>query len=807
MGSDLRFAVRSTVKHPGFAMTTIAALALGIGANTAIFSIVNAILLNPEGVSDPDRIVAVRARYEKLNLTSIPLSAPDFADVRNSRQLFEHTAVMAQVDFHYTAGPVPERLVGALVSLEWFAVFGARPRIGRVFRAEEDQPNANQVAVLAWSCWHRLFGADPNVVGRTIELSRMPYRIVGVMGPEFRRPGEVDVWTPMGLSARDVSEQNRFNEGLFAAARMKPGVSIAQANSWIRILAERVKNNGTDGGGYAKDSRWGMFAVPLTDFTAGDSKTPILILLGAVGFVLLIACSNIAGLMLARASSRAKEIAIRAALGAGRGDLIRQTMWESLMLAFAGGGLGLVLADGGIRVILWLAPEGMAPGLVVSLDRWVLVFTASIAILAGVLFGIAPAWQIARLDRYELLKEGGRSATSTAARQRLRAALVVGEVALALVLLVGTGLFLRSLARLQQAGTGFDPRGVMTATVSLPEAQYKEPEKRAAFFRAVLERLSDAPGVTVAGGGIPLPFSGGGASGSFQIEGRTTGPGDPGPHGDVRYVTAGYFAALRIPVRSGRVFSDQDRMGSAPVIVIDENLARQYWPGENPVGQRIRRGSGAPWSTIVGVAGHIKNSDLAVDSGKGMYYFAVLQQPIPFLSFVARTTVDPATLAGTLRDAIGEADPSLPAHHLRSMADMVRGSLAPRRFVVALLGFFALAALLLAVLGLYGVISYSVAQRTREIGIRIALGARGREVLGLVVGQGMRLALAGAAIGFVAAFSLSSFLSKQLFQVSPFDPLTSAAMALVLITAALLASFVPALRATRVDPIVALRSE
>jgi predicted permease len=802
---DLRYAVRVLSKSPGFTAAAVLSLALGIGANTAIFSVVNAVLLNPGGVSDPERIVAVRCRYEKLNLTSIPLSAPDFADVRNSTQFVEHAAVMRDADFNYKAGTMPERLQGAQVSVEWFDVFGAKPQLGRVFRPEEDQPNANQEVVLSYGTWKRLFGGDAAIIGKTVELNNKVYRVLGVMGPDFRWPSQADLWVPIGLAPTELTEQSRFNEHLFTVARMRPGVSLAQANALVQVLTDRVRNGAS--GSYAKDSAWGMFAVPITDYVAGNSKKPLLVLLAAVGFVLLIACSNIGGLMLARASGRSRELAVRAALGAGRWDLIRQTLLESLLLAFAGALLGLGICDSSIRMLLSLAPEKLAAGLIVSVDSHVLLFTALVSVCAGLLFGIAPALQTIRARDYDSLKEGGRSGTWGRGRQRARAVLVVGEVALALVLLVGAGLFLRSLSRLQEVGTGFDPSGVMTATISLPESGYKEPEIRAAFYRAVTERLQNLPGVSAAAAAIPIPFSGNDGSASFSIQGRTPGPGDPGPHGDIRYVGAGYFDVLRIPVRSGRTFTEQDRIGTQPVTVIDENLAGLYWPGENPVGKTIRRGTTAPWSTIVGVVGHVKHSDLAGDTGKGVYYYPILQSPTPFTSFVLRTGTDPAGLTAGIRDAVRAVDPSLPVHHLKTMRELVSSSLEPRRFVVTVLGFFALVALLMAVIGLYGIISYAVAQRTPEIGIRIALGAQPREVLTLVAAQGLRLVLFGVGAGFVAAFSLSTLVSSQLFQVSAFDPLTFTVTAAVLIAAALLASYIPARRAAKVDPMVALRYE
>ena len=440
------------------------------------------------------------------------------------------------------------------------------------------------------------------------------------------------------------------------------------------------------------------------------------------------------------------------------------------------------------------------------LDGRVLLFTVGVAIVSGILFGLAPAWQIARFSPYEILKASGQAVTASHGRQTLRAALVVGEAALAVVLLAGAGLFLRTLERLQDVKPGFQPQGVMTATLSLPRAQYKEPEKQIVFYRAILERLASVRGVNSAALALPLPFSGDGGSASFGIEGRVAPPGDPGPHGDIRYVSPSYFAAMQIPLKSGRYFAAQDRQGTEPVIVIDENLARQYWPNEDPLGKHMRRGGPrTPWSTIVGVVGHVNHSDLAGDTGKGVYYYCLFQQPIPMTSIVLKTPGDPASLAPAIRQAVREVAPNQPVYRLKTMQDMVQNSLAPRRFAVRLLGFFALVALFMAALGLYGVISYSVAQRTQEIGVRMALGAQSRSLIALVVGQGLRLAAVGVVLGLVLAMAFSRMLQSQFFGVSAFDPVTMGSIAIVLLGAASLASYLPARRAAKVDPLRALR--
>jgi predicted permease len=807
MLSDLRITLRTLAKSPAFAFTAVCALALGIGANTAIFSVVNQVLLNPAGVSNPERIVALRVKYDKLALRSIPASVPDFADVEKSKQVFESAAVLSGGDYSYTGSGIPERLNGANVSFQWFDVFGAKPRLGRVFQPQEDKPNANHVVVLSFPAWRRVFGQDSGVLGRVIELNQQPYRIIGVMGPEFRWPADVDFWVPLGLADDLYNPQNRFNESYDSVARLKPGVSLSQARALVKILTDRLKNDGTQGAAYAKDSAWGMFLVPFTDYVAGDTKTPMLVLLAAVGFVLLIACSNIAGLMLARASGHAREIAVRAALGASRWRLIRQTLAESLVLALGGAVAGLALAFVGVRALLALAPENASVALSARIDAPVLLFTALAAVTAAVLFGIAPAWQISRLDRFEALKEGGRSGAAGLRRQGIRAGLVIGEVALALVLLVGAGLFLRSLASLEEVTPGFQPGGAITAGVSLPQPQYSEPAKRIAFYRAVLERLSNLPGVTTVAEGVPVPFSGNAGSASFAIEDRPTAPGDPGPHGDLGFVSPDYFTALKIQLRSGRTFTAQDQPNTEPVAIVDETLARQYWPNESPVGKHIRQGRRAPWATVVGVVSHVKHSDLSGDTVKGKYYFPMFQMPAPFTTFLVRSQSDPAALGGAIREAVRGVDPALAVANIRTLPDMVARSLSPRRFVVTLLEIFAGMALVMAVLGLYGVISYSVAQRTQEIGIRMALGAQPGEVLSLVIGQGMRLTGIGAAIGLAAALAFSRALQSQLFQVSAFDPLTFTITALILIAAALVASYIPARRATRVDPMHALRHE
>ena len=807
-GFSLRYAFRTLRRSPGFASAAILSLALGIAANAAIFSIINGLLLHPAGIERPEQVVAPRVSYKKLNLERIEMSATDFADVRKSGAVFSSAAMATTRGFNYTGGATPERVQAAAVTWQWFDVFGAKPAIGRQFRPEDDQPGANQVVILSANAWAHLFGSDSGVVGRSIELNQKPYRIVGVMPKSFLWPAQADIWVPMGLPPEAYAPQNRFNESYMAVARLRAGVTLPAAAKYMDVLTQQAKNS--DGGlaAYARDSEWSMNVEPWTELVSGDYKKPMFILLAAVGFVLLIACSNIAGLMLVRATGRARELAIRTSLGASRSHLVRQAFAESILIGAAATALGIAFASLLLQLILRLTPERMASGAIVHMDNYVLLFTAGIGLLAAVLFGLAPAWQMSRLGQsYARLKEGGRSDTEGTHRQRLRAALVTAQVALALVLLFGAGLFLKSLSKLREVDTGFHSHGVMTASIALPEAQYGDETKQAAFFRAVLANLSQAPGVQAAAVIDTLPFSGNESSASFTIEGRAAAPGDPGPHGGIRAISANYFEALRIRLLKGRFFTEADRAGSQPVAIIDENLARQYWPNQDPIGQRLRNGSKDAWSTIVGVVGHVKHTQLAADSGKGVYYYTMAQKPSPFAFVAVSGTIPLAQLGGAIRQAVQSVDPSEAVFDLKSMDQRIEIALGPQQFAVVLLTMFAAAALILAALGLYGVISYTVTQRTRELGIRAALGASRSEVLGMVVAQGMRLVAIGGVFGLVAALILSQLIASQLFQVSVFDPATFAETAAVLAATALLAAFIPAWRATRIDPMVALRYE
>jgi predicted permease len=813
---DVRFGLRALAKSPGFTAVAILTLALGIGTNTAIFSVVNGLFLHPPGVMQPDRVVVQRVRYGKLGLKSIVISAPDFAQVRDSKNIFQSAALETTSDFNYSTGEFPERLRGAQVSWQWFDVFGARPILGRVFAPEEDQPNANREVVLAYPAWQRWFGGDPNIVGRSIRLNEQDYRVIGVMAQGFGWPNpQIDLWAPLGLAQSEFAIDNTFNENFFAVARLQPNVPFAQANAYVNVLSRRVIDNPISS--YARDSQWGMFLVPLTTFVFGDLQTPILILGSAVAFVLLIACANIAGLLLAKAVGRSKELAVRAALGASRTRLIAQTVSENVVLGLLGIVIALVLARIGIHALLLVAPANLDAGsLAFPLDVYVLTFTVILGLLAVLIFAAAPAWHMSKSDPYDALRESGRSATASRVHNRFRSFLVAGELALGLVLLAGTGLLLKSLSRISQVNPGFQPHGVMTAGLALPQTQYNKPEKQIAFFRDVLDRLLSAPGVGSAGAGYPLPFTGSNYSASFRIAGRPVATGDPGPWGDVRYVTPGYFTALGIPLLKGRLFTDVDRTGSQSVAIIDENMARQYWPHENPLGKELRRNDRDPWAVIVGIVGHIRFTQLVGDdsstegsqsSSSGVYYFPIYQTEAPFGFLIAKTNGNPAALSGLIRQAVRDVDANQPVSDMKSMDARIADSLGPQRFAASLLAIFAILATMLSAVGLYGLVSYSVTQRTNEMGIRMALGANRAEILGMVLRESARIGFIGAGTGIVAGLLLTRAIQGVLYGVSTYDPVSFAGSALALIFVALAASYVPARRATCVDPMAALRYE
>jgi predicted permease len=810
MLADFRRAARAFRRAPGFFLLVVLPLALGIGATTAIFSAVHGVLLRPLPYRAPGQLVTVNHFYPSLKGLEAGVSAPGFRDYRDRTRSFARVAVGAFWQPNLTGQGEPERLTGAFGSGDYFAALGVQPALGRAFGPDEDAPGRAQVVVLSDGFWRRRLGADPRAVGRTLVLNGRTYQVVGVMPPGFADPfvPAAEVWRPLALSAEQLAE-GRTNEWLSLVARLRPGVEVGAARAELRTLAEQLKRAYPDS--YPAD--WSLTVASLQDKNTGRIRPALLVLLGAVGFVLLIAAANVANLLLARGAGRAREVAVRTALGARRAQLARQMLAESVVLAAAAGALGAGLAAAAVRALAAFAPATLPAG-AIRVDAPVLGFALAVSLGTGLLFGLAPAAQAARGALSGALREGGRGAAGDRGAQLVRRGLVVAEVALALVLLTGAGLLTRSFARLQGVDPGFEPRGVLTFTVALPQAKYPSDTQRVALFDALLPRVAAVRGVRAAGAVSELPFGPGGSTGSFAVEGYQAPPGQPGPWGDLRVATPGYFEALRIPLRRGRLFTAQDAPGARRVAVVDEELAARYWPGQNPIGRRVSLGApdGQPpaWIEVVGVVGHAKQEGLDADA-RVQLYLPFAQSPTGQLAVAVRAAGgaagDPERLLPLLRAAVREVDRDLPLADVRTLESRVDASVGPRRLSALLLGGFATLALVMASLGLYGVMAYAVAQRTRELGVRLALGAARGNVLGLVLRQGLTLALAGGAVGLAGALALSRLLQSQLYGVRAADPATLAGVVLLLGAVAFVAALVPARRATRVDPAVALRGD
>ena len=805
---DLRYGFRTLLRKPGFTIVAIIALALGIGANSAIFSVINSVLLRPLPYYEPDRLVSINHDYPKINLKA-SVSAIGYTHYRDNAKSFESVAAITGGSFNLTGGGDPEQLNGSPVTHNFFSALGARPALGRVFLPEEDQPGKNKVVVLSHNFWQRRFGGDPSIVNKNITLNDESYAVVGIMPPSFQFGREfgqiVDLWTPIAFTPEQLSYDRLTFENLFVFARLKPGVTIGQAQAELDTIAANLRRDYMPG---ADRSNWGLVTGSINELVVGAIRRALWILMGIVGLVLLIACANVANLLLARAADRQKEMAIRTALGAGRWRVIRQLLTESVLLSVMGGALGLALAYTGINALVKFKGAQIPRASEIGLDWRVLVFTIAVSLLTGVIFGLVPALQSSKTDLHETLKEGGRSGSS-GARAWVRNSLVVVEMALALVVLVSAGLLIRSFWRLQQVNPGFSPQNILAMSLTLPANKYREPAQRVNFFNELLQRVRALPGVQSAGATSNLPLGGNNSSGSFRIEGREIPQGQSMPHGDRWSATTDYFSTMKIPIIRGRFFDDRDTMDSQPVAIIDEAMARKYWPDEEPLGKRISfqalRGNRI-WREIVGIVGHVKHSGLEGES-RVQYYIPHSQVQNGFMSLVIRTNTDPASLSGVARNAVSQLDKDLPVFRVQTMDQFVIESMSQRRFAMTLVGIFASVALLLAGVGLYGVLSYSITQRLHEIGIRMALGAQLRDVLRLVVGQGMLLALVGVVIGAVAAFLLTRLMANLLFEVKPSDPTTFVVIAILLTFVAFLSCLVPALRAMKVDPIVALRYE
>jgi putative ABC transport system permease protein len=805
---DLRYATRRLRNNPGFSLVVILTLALGIGANSAIFSVVNGVLLRPLPYREPERLITVSHFYPSLDDLEAGFAVPSFRDVSGNARIFETVAVQQGWGVNLTGEGEPQRLTGQRVTADWFRTYGVPAALGRTFNPEEGQAGNEQVVVLSDGIWRRVFGADPNVVGKQLQLNGESYQVVGVMPPAFRDffNRQAEIWSPAVFTPEQYGDNRRTNEFLSFMGRLKPGITVDQARREMSAFAEQLKRDHPDN--YADD--WTFKTWSLIERGTGNIRPALLVLLGAVGFVLLIACANVANLLLARAASRTKEIAIRSALGASRGDVVRQLMTESVLLALVGGALGLVLAYLGVRALVALEPPNVPRVQELSIDATVLLFTFGTALLTGVLFGLAPALQSARPDLQGTLKEGGRSGISDVAGQIVRRTLVVAEMALALVLLIGAGLLIRSFARLQAVDPGFNPGNVITANIALPRSKYDSAAKRVAFFDALLPRVSSIPGVLGAGLTSVAPFSGSWSTGSFSVEGYQPGENQPGPWGDIRLVSPDFHKALGISLIKGRYFDVSDRQGSRAVAIVDEEMVRRFWPNTDPIGKRITFGdtdsSEVPWIEVVGVVGHTAHEGLDAER-RIQLYLPHAQFGDNLMTIVVRSAGNPANVIGPLRAAVRSVDPDQPIARVRTMEEMMDDALGQRRFSMFLLGLFAGLALLLATIGIYGVMSFDVARRSQEMGVRMALGAQPGNVLSLVVKRGMTLAIAGVVVGLAGAFALSRLIASQLYGVGATDPITFAMVALLLTGVALAATLVPAIRATRVDPVVALRQE
>jgi putative ABC transport system permease protein len=801
---DLKYGFRVLRKNPAFALGAILVLALGIGANTAIFSVVNAVLIRPLPYSDPGRIAMV---YHVPPQKSVPgskifaVSPANYLDWQKQSNVFDAMSIFHFTTMTLTGRDQPEAVQGLVVSSEFFQVLGVTPMKGRAFTSEEDTSGHGNVVVLSYPFWQSHFGADPTVIGKNLTFNGLPYSIIGVMPAHFHFFYQGEYFVPLGWTDKERAVRNNHN--YLVIARLKRGVSLQQAEAEMNTISSRLEQ------AYPEDDKgWGATVVPLREDLVGDVRPALLVLVGAVAFVLLIACANVANLVLAKTLGRRKEIAIRTALGASWLRVIQHTLAETLLLSAAGGALGLLVAHGGIALIVAFFGDKLPQTGPVGLDTKVLGFTLGLSILAGVLAGLAPAWRLARTNVNEALKQGtGRTAADSGGRAT-RNILVVCEVGMSLVLLIGAGLMIRTLRALHDVKPGVDPHNVLTFRVTLPREKYSKPEQQLNFYKQLVERVSSLPGVESAGTIDALPFTSDGSTQPVAIEGRPAVEFAMQPEVAVRTISPGYLRALRIPLLAGRDFSETDTLESPGAIVISESTAREFWPNENPIGKRLTL-SFYPEKVreVIGVAGDVKFR--GPDSRKSL---ATVYVPLAQITFwnqamVVRTARDPASSASAMAAAVHQQDPDQPLSDVRTMDDILADSLSQQRFSMLLLASFAGLALVLAAVGIYSVLAYAVRQRQREIGIRLALGAQLNDVLRMVVAEGMRPALIGVALGLAGAFVLKRTISSLIFGVSESDPLTFLCVSVLLAMVALVASIIPAYRATKVDPMRALREE
>ena len=805
---DLRYSIRLLLKSPGFTVVAVVALALGIGANTAIFSVVEAVLLRHLPFRDPSRLVMVwennRARSRDKNV----ISPANFLDWQDQNDSFEQMAGLFDFRFNLTGVDNPEELVGQVVTANFFELLGANAMAGRTFVSEEGVQGKDNVAVLSYGLWQRRFGGDPSIIGQDITLNGQSTAVVGIMPqsvPFYVKKGSMvgkqpDLWLPMTFGPNSRTRQGRY---MLSIARLKPEVTIERAQSQMDALARGFEERYPD-----FNKGWGVTVAPLSDELVGDIRPALMILLGAVGFVLLIACANVANLLLARAASRQKEIAIRTALGAPRGRIVRQLLTESCLLSLIGGTLGVFLALWGVELLLALSPKDLVRAQDVGVNFRVLAFAAAVSIITGIVFGVVPALEASRPELNESLKEGGRAGTSGARGNRLRSVFVVAQVAMALVLLVCSGLMIKSLSRLQSVDPGFDAKDLLTVKLLLPGSRYREDQKQIAFFHELISRVESLPGVRSAGAINYLPFAGPGAGTGFTIEGEPEPPPSQQPVVDARVAESGYFETMRIPFLAGRNFNEHESTEESHVVVINETMARLAFPDTNPLGRRVTifmKQTNLP-STIIGVVRDVKHESLNSEV-RAMAYWPPPEQSYRYMTLVVRAESNPRALVAAIRSEVLAMDKDQPISDAATMEELVGSSVSKSRFSALLLGIFAGLALVLASVGIYGVMSYSVTQRSHEIGIRMALGAQKGDVVRMVVVQGMLLSLGGIGLGLIGSFAMTRLLSGLLYGVSATDPATFAVISVILVVVALAACFIPARRASRVDPMVSLRYE
>ncbi len=810
---DLRYALRMLRKNLALTTVIVLSLAIGIGANTAIFSVVNALLLKPLPYPQPDRLAILWLRSPGIGIPQDWPSPGQYMDIKNENHSFDEMSISIGGTMVLTGRDQPERLQAVRTSSTLLHMLGAKPMLGRTFLTEEDQPGKPQVVLLTHGLWKRLFGADPQIIGKSLTLNGRQFSVAGVLGPDFLLNNEVmptvagiekaEILLPLPMGADAVNRRGDENYNILA--RLKPGVTMSEAQADVAATAARIRKKDR------RDPTFTISVVPLLDQVVGNVRRAVLVMLGAVALVLLIACANVANLLLSRATGREKEVAIRAALGAGRMRLMRQLLTESVLLGVLGGAAGLLVAMLTLVVVRDINPGNIPRLDAIRIDGTVLAFTFGVGILTGIIFGMAPAIRVARVDLNTSLKSGGRSSQSdggfSAVRHGLRSLLVVTELALSMVLLIGAGLLIRSFVRLASVPPGFNPDHVISMQLSEAGPKYREDKARIQFYQQVGERISHLAGVKSQGATSTLPLTASIGWGGIQVEGYTPPPSEPELQVDQRVATNDYFRTMEIPLVGGRFSNDRDTADGPPVVLVDEKMAKRFWPHESAVGKRVRTGGPkTPWSTIVGVVGAVKQYGLDVD-GRMVVYFPQQQAAAGGLYVVARTFTDPASVASAMIREIHAVDPGVPVYEIRTMEQRLHDSLARQRFSMAVLGGFAAFALLLAAVGVYGVISYLVTQGTHDIGLRMALGAQQRDILRLVVRQGMTLTGAGIVVGLIGGFALTRVMATLLFGVSATDAVTFSAVALFLAGVALVASYVPALRATRVDPVIALHYE